>query len=175
MQCIRCSAPFVSRPNTPNRKFCTPNCQSYHWSETHPGSRRKAAIDYYHRRRSERGPAPRTEAKAASDREWQRRNRDRVAARNSRWKRANPATVVAQSNRRRSKTVGSYTAEEWSAIPFNDRCSYCGGVGQMQVEHVVPISSGGSNTIENIVPACRSCNGSKGNKSLVFYLAQRSN
>ncbi|MCK4464389.1 MAG: HNH endonuclease [Bacteroidales bacterium] len=31
-------------------------------------------------------------------------------------------------------------------------------------DHVIPISKGGDNTKENIVPACQSCNSKKFNK-----------
>jgi 5-methylcytosine-specific restriction endonuclease McrA len=34
----------------------------------------------------------------------------------------------------------------------------------------VPLSRGGSHTASNIVPACRSCNSSKGARSLMQYL-----
>ena len=33
--------------------------------------------------------------------------------------------------------------------------------GDMQIEHVVPISKGGAHDISNIVPACQKCNASK--------------
>ena len=33
-------------------------------------------------------------------------------------------------------------------------------------DHVIPISKGGHNTKENIVPACQSCNNKKYNKIL---------
>jgi 5-methylcytosine-specific restriction endonuclease McrA len=36
----------------------------------------------------------------------------------------------------------------------------------MVVEHVIPVSSGGSNEIENLVPACKACNSIKSNKTL---------
>jgi 5-methylcytosine-specific restriction endonuclease McrA len=47
----------------------------------------------------------------------------------------------------------------WEA--FNNRCAYCGVIGNLQVEHVVPISKGGQHNLGNIVPACQSCNTDK--------------
>lgn len=44
---------------------------------------------------------------------------------------------------------------------FDNRCAYCGDAGDMQIEHVVAISKGGTHAIGNIVPACRTCNYSK--------------
>jgi 5-methylcytosine-specific restriction endonuclease McrA len=46
------------------------------------------------------------------------------------------------------------------------KCYYCGCElnGTYQTDHVIPISRGGSDSMENIVVACASCNLSKGNK-----------
>jgi 5-methylcytosine-specific restriction endonuclease McrA len=44
---------------------------------------------------------------------------------------------------------------------FDHRCAYCGCDGKMQIEHVVPISKGGSHAVGSIVPACKRCNVSK--------------
>jgi len=44
---------------------------------------------------------------------------------------------------------------------FGNCCAYCGDSGDMQIEHVEPISKGGAHDIGNIVPACWPCNASK--------------
>lgn len=44
---------------------------------------------------------------------------------------------------------------------FGNCCAYCGCAGDMEIEHVVPISRGGAHDISNIVPACAPCNSSK--------------
>jgi 5-methylcytosine-specific restriction endonuclease McrA len=44
---------------------------------------------------------------------------------------------------------------------FGNCCAYCGTDGDMQIEHVEPISEGGAHDIGNIVPACGPCNTSK--------------
>jgi 5-methylcytosine-specific restriction endonuclease McrA len=49
---------------------------------------------------------------------------------------------------------------------FNNCCAYCGTDGDMQIEHVVPISKNGAHDIGNIVPACMSCNFSKRSKDM---------
>ena len=47
------------------------------------------------------------------------------------------------------------------------RCVYCGvqtnreRFGTFQVDHVIPVSFGGTNDPKNLVPACKSCNASK--------------
>ncbi len=45
------------------------------------------------------------------------------------------------------------------------RCRYCGAHGsevELQVDHVQPVSSGGSNALSNLMTACRRCNSGKG-------------
>lgn len=49
-------------------------------------------------------------------------------------------------------------------------CIYCGRKGKMEVEHVVPKSKGGTDSLNNLVLACHDCNQAKGNLSLVEFL-----
>jgi RHS repeat-associated protein len=46
------------------------------------------------------------------------------------------------------------------------KCSYCGKPTATTSDHVVPYSKGGPTKIENLDPACASCNSSKGAKDL---------
>lgn len=44
---------------------------------------------------------------------------------------------------------------------FGGRCAYCGcqvTFRGMQIDHKIPLRTGGEDTIENMYPACRSCN-----------------
>lgn len=47
---------------------------------------------------------------------------------------------------------------------FDNSCAYCGTAKQLTIDHIVPVSKGGKNMVGNIVPACKSCNSSKGAK-----------
>lgn len=56
---------------------------------------------------------------------------------------------------------------------FDHACAYCGATGDLEVEHVVPISNGGEHHLGNIVPACHHCNSSKASKdAYTWYKAQ---
>lgn len=76
--------------------------------------------------------------------------------------------------RRRVKKnrVNTLTIEEWENIleAHNYRCAYCGVEFDCELlpekDHVIPISKGGHNTKENVVPACKSCNCKKHDKLL---------
>ena len=41
-------------------------------------------------------------------------------------------------------------------------CQYCGRSGvELEADHIVPISKGGSNDIDNLITACKACNRGK--------------
>ncbi|SIR88139.1 HNH endonuclease [Haladaptatus litoreus] len=48
-------------------------------------------------------------------------------------------------------------------------CIYCGEEGKTTFDHVIPLSNGGADTISNQVPACKSCNSSKGSKDVIEW------
>lgn len=41
---------------------------------------------------------------------------------------------------------------------YGEQCFYCGRVSKLTVDHFVPRSKGGSDRMENLRPACVSCN-----------------
>jgi len=64
---------------------------------------------------------------------------------------------------------GPYHNEsEWNKLVnyYNGMCAYCGDRAAEHKDHIIPISRGGKDSIGNILPACRDCNLSKGNKYL---------
>lgn len=52
-------------------------------------------------------------------------------------------------------------------------CYYCGAEADT-VDHLVPRAKGGTDDMDNLVAACRSCNYSKQDKSEAVFLAGRS-
>ena len=65
--------------------------------------------------------------------------------------------------------------DQWSALRDAwGGCAYCGASGvPLQRDCVLPISRGGRYTLDNIVPACRSCNASKWNQEVTGWLRRR--
>lgn len=49
-----------------------------------------------------------------------------------------------------------------------DVCLRCGSDEHITLDHVVPVSRGGKNTISNLQPLCRSCNSTKGTKTIDY-------
>ena len=60
--------------------------------------------------------------------------------------------------------VNTLTVKEWKDIlkKYKNRCAQCGIEFTKYIpptkDHITPLSKGGHNTRNNIVPACRSCN-----------------
>jgi 5-methylcytosine-specific restriction endonuclease McrA len=77
-----------------------------------------------------------------------------------------------KSKRRKARTQGQTPVQITVAAlrqrfnEFGNCCAYCGGAGDMEIEHVDPISNGGPHDIGNIVPACSMCNTSKKEKEM---------
>lgn len=113
---------------------------------------------------------------AAQHRAWAAQNKDKVRAGFLRWYADNYDKVLAGNSQRRARkkgATGSHTATEWRCTLdyFNQACAYClKYIATPHREHIVPLIGGGSDYIENIVPACPRCNKRKGRKSLLQFL-----
>ncbi len=73
---------------------------------------------------------------------------------------------------RRRKLEVRHTWREWEELldKFEGICAYCKTAKADTRDHVVPISNGGTDDIENILPACRSCNSRKSNMPLEKFI-----
>ena len=71
--------------------------------------------------------------------------------------------------------VHDLTPEQWAALQAAwGGCAYCGANdGALQRDCVLPISRGGRYTVDNVVPACRSCNTSKCNDEVTGWLRRK--
>lgn len=63
------------------------------------------------------------------------------------------------------RALGSHTEEEWQkmVVAFSGCCAYCRRSGLLTRDHIIPLTRGGTNFIDNILPACLPCNSSKKN------------
>lgn len=79
---------------------------------------------------------------------------------------------------REREIINTLTSGEWLDIlkEYDYKCAYCGCGFDENIlperDHIIPISKGGHNTKDNVVPACRSCNAKKGNKILIQEMMQ---
>ncbi len=90
-----------------------------------------------------------------------------ICARQWHASRAPPGTMCERERPKvalSAEDMGTLTEADW--VWLRDRheylCAYCGLVGPLAAEHVLPIARGGRHTLGNILPVCRSCNSSEG-------------
>ncbi len=71
--------------------------------------------------------------------------------------------------------VNDLSDAQWTAIKHAwGGCAYCGSSeGSLQRDCVQPLSRGGRYTLDNIVPACRSCNASKSNSEVTSWMRRK--
>lgn len=107
--------------------------------------------------------------RAEYSREYYRQNREMVLASIERYRKLNPDKWLEAQRRRRAAVRGA-TVVRFSAADLDSRMSYfgykcwmCSGPFE-HVDHVKPLSKGGSHMLSNLRPACRSCNSSKSAK-----------
>lgn len=52
----------------------------------------------------------------------------------------------------------------------NNRCVICGGTQNLTIDHVIPLSKGGSNNETNFMTLCSPCNREKGNQIYTQFI-----
>lgn len=88
-------------------------------------------------------------------------------------------TRRARAARRRKRRLGAVdndlTPQQWQALKDAWKgCAYCGATDRaLQRDCVMAISRGGRYTIDNVVPACATCNTSKCNDEVTAWLRRK--
>jgi len=108
-------------------------------------------------------------------RRWNQRHPDLVRARLQRHRADNPLMYRAYSHKRRLRKMegGTWMPDEWNMLveQYNHTCLMC-GMREPEIvltfDHVIPLSKGGSNTIDNAQPLCGLCNSKKSTHSWDF-------
>ena len=68
-----------------------------------------------------------------------------------------------------------YRADKFNRkADFDHCCAYCGDRPSfLTIDHVIPRSQNGTNDPSNLLPACKSCNESKGSRTLLTWYTSR--
>jgi 5-methylcytosine-specific restriction endonuclease McrA len=81
--------------------------------------------------------------------------------------------AIAARIHARDRKMDPIPAEAREAVEcFENACAYCGGSVD-GFDHIIPVSAGGRSVIGNLVPACKRCNSSKGDRPLLNWAADR--
>ena len=72
-----------------------------------------------------------------------------------------------------ARLLGTHTNDEWTALlrEYNYSCAKCGRRAPdvtISKDHIVPVSVGGSDDIDNIQPLCTRCNSSKSTRIIDY-------
>jgi 5-methylcytosine-specific restriction endonuclease McrA len=121
--------------------------------DRHRDERRADSLSRYRKRMMEDPGAVRAQRRA-----WAKTPKGRLANR------------AARTARRGAK----YTPEalSWIRSLSDPRCAYCGAPAT-EIDHVIPISLGGTGERDNLVPACRRCNAAKNDLPLDKFMDER--
>ena len=106
--------------------------------------------------------------------EYRKRNKESIAIRSSIWQKEHRDSINMVANRHRARKrllISTLTHAQWEEIKlsFSNKCCYCGKEKMLAQEHFIPVASLGSYDINNIVPACKSCNSSKGPRDFFLW------
>jgi len=112
------------------------------------------------------------------NKQYRQANREKIAEQKRQYHQENREAHNARKQKRRAlkrKAAGNATAADIQARfdYYGNRCYYCGCDGKMTIEHRIPLSRGGTHYPANIVPACKSCNCSKGTKTESEFAVNR--
>jgi len=114
----------------------------------------------------------------AEVRSFYTRHREAITSRIAAYREKNPQVKRTADRNRRAReqqASGSHTTREWvaSVVRFRGRCAYCGAPARLHADHRTPLSRGGTNSIDNILPACAPCNMSKHDRTESEYLIRK--
>ncbi|WP_239455350.1 HNH endonuclease [Nocardioides gilvus] len=89
--------------------------------------------------------------------------------------RSRASTYARRRRRRVAGVLNDLTDQQWhDLMEAWGGCAYCGAdEPALQRDTMLPISRGGRYTIDNVVPACRSCNASKCNLELTTWMRRK--
>ena len=99
--------------------------------------------------------------------EWQKQNKDKVLS----YKKANKykrREIISNS------TVSAREFLEWENTQLKV-CVYCGVScsDAYQIDHIEPLSRGGTHDLNNLVIACPTCNREKSNTPMIVWIARK--
>ncbi len=89
--------------------------------------------------------------------------------------RSRKARAARKRKRRMDQAENDLTPEQWSALQEAwGGCAYCRATDvPLQRDCVIALSRGGRYTLDNIAPACASCNASKSNSEVTSWMRRK--
>lgn len=103
--------------------------------------------------------------------EWRKNNPELYREQMRKWRTENPQRKNELEHRRRTRKQdnGVYAISPRDMRYLAGSCVYCGSLENITMDHVIPISRGGTHGIGNLVPCCLSCNTKKNDKTVMEW------
>ena len=146
------------------------NAASAEWAKRHPEKRLEWAMADYYRNRDKR---------LAKNKEWRKKNKSGQQEYRSLYRQKKPELLAALSRNykaRKRNASGTHNGNDIKKLLIAQRhlCVYCKKkvMVDYHVDHVVALSKGGSNSVENLQILCPTCNIKKGNKDPAEFAKQ---
>lgn len=127
-----------------------------YWSKNKEKKKEKGARSYQ-KNRSKR---------LATMRDYHKVHRNERIDKVKEWRKNNPGRAAHNNSMSRARSFGadgSYSLGDWETLKkqYGHKCPHCGRSEpeiKLTRDHIIPLSRGGSNFIENIQPLCGDCN-----------------
>lgn len=70
-------------------------------------------------------------------------------------------------------SIRSLFDDEKAKIEHSNTCCYCGSTNNIETDHLIPRSKGGTDSGDNLIPACKACNSSKKDKDMLTWIRSK--
>ena len=142
----------------------------------HSEETRKKISDWYKLHPARRGKNHPSWKGGMTDAEYYLKNKEKINSYNKKWAKSHPEQVsfyAKQRYRRNKGAIGTHTLEDWENLKelYGYMCLCCKQIEpniKLTEDHIIPLSKGGSNNIENIQPLCHDCNSRKNIKTINY-------
>lgn len=175
VKCPQCGIERVLQKNASQKEYCSLACWSLHrrkYPERTCNFCNKLFYSYVESKEGSKSHSNKYCSKGCADKgrtlpleEYKKRRYEYT----KKYRLENPDKARQYKNNRRAREMGaegSFTATEWTELKEKHKqmCALCGKKEKLTVDHIVPLSKGGSNYITNIQPLCMPCNSKKSAK-----------
>ena len=149
-------------PPRGRKVYCSAYCRRAAWWVLNPDALRESSARF----REKHPDRAREIARLAYE-----RHREARLVQSARWAQANRDRKAAAEQRRRAAKRGTkgdgVEPAAWLALiaAADGRCTYCGELRRLTMDHRIPLSRGGGHEIDNVIPACKPCNSRKSTRT----------
>lgn len=111
---------------------------------------------------------------ALIDKKSREKHKDRVKNTKKIYREKNREKIQAMYTQRRANLSFNFSHIEWLKKYQDNKCFYCEkDMERYTIDHIIPINSNGTNSFDNILLCCRSCNSSKQDTELLLWIEKK--